>query len=155
MGEIRHRVRAHPASCRMDFISRTLTYTLPNNQRTSITRSIETFVTKEHFTILEAAELHGTLADASRANRQGRTLIFSFQNAFCWAIQSRFNQVRGYYNRKSKRQKFQAQLPKHPHCRIDSMIAREMAALLWSTKIKNYFKTGSHRRTHVPALVTR
>ena len=119
-----------------NFNTRTLTYTLPNDKRTSITTLIETFITKDHFTILEAAELHGTLADASRANRQGRTLFFSFQNAFRRTIQSRFNQVRGYYNRKSKRQKFQAQLPKHLHGRIDSMIAREMAALLWSTKSK-------------------
>jgi hypothetical protein len=118
------------------FNTRTLTYTLPSDKRTSITELLETWLSKENFTILEAAELHGTLADASRANRQGRTLFFSFQNAFRRAIQTRFNQVRGYYNRKNKTKQFRAQLPKHLHSRIDSMVAREMAALLWSTKSK-------------------
>jgi hypothetical protein len=119
-----------------DFNSRTLTYTLPNDKRTSITELIKVWLAKDSFTILEAAELHGTLADASRANRQGRTLFFSFQNAFRRAIQTRFNQVRGFYSRKNKTKQFQAQLPRHLHHRIDSMIAREMAALLWSTKSK-------------------
>ena len=76
------------------------------------------------------------MADASRANRQGRTLFFGFQNAFRRAIQTRFHQVRGFYSRKNKTKQFRAKLPKHLHSRIDSMIAREMAALLWSTKSK-------------------
>jgi hypothetical protein len=35
---------------------------LPNDKRTSITELIEAWLTKDSFTILEAAELHGTLA---------------------------------------------------------------------------------------------
>ena len=118
------------------FNTRDLTYTLPSDKRATITELVATWISKTSFTILEAAELHGTLADASRANRQGRTLFFSFQNAFRRAIQTRFNQVRGFYSRKNKIKQFQAQLPKHLHSRIDSMIARDMAALLWSTKSK-------------------
>jgi hypothetical protein len=119
-----------------NFNTRTLTFTLPDDKRTAITKLVESWLVKDTFTILEAAELHGTLADASRANRQGRTLFFGFQNAFRRTIQTRFNQVRGYYNRKNKTKQFQAKLPKHLHARIDSLIAREMAALLWSKKTK-------------------
>ena len=119
-----------------DFNTRSLTFTLPDDKRTSIVALLDEWKQKSHCTIVEAAMLHGTLADASRANRQGRTLFFAFQNALRRAIQLRFNQVRGYYSRQGKQNKFKAQLPKHLHHRIDAMIARDMAALLWSKKSK-------------------
>ena len=116
------------------FNTRSLTFTLPDDKRQQIVELLESWLPKSSCTILEAATLHGTLADASRANRQGRTLFFGFQNALRRAIQTRFNQVRGYYNRQGKRKQYTEQLPKHLHHRVDAMIAREMAALLWSKK---------------------
>jgi hypothetical protein len=97
---------------------------------------LASWITKDTCTIIEAATLHGTLADASRANRQGRTLFFGFQNALRRAIQTRFHQVRGYISRQGKTKKYKSELPKHLHHRIDAMIARDMAALLWSQKVK-------------------
>ena len=114
--------------------TRTLTYTLPDDKRQALVKLLATWKTKPNCTILEAATLHGTIADASRANRQGRTLFFGFQNALRRAIQHRFNQGRGYYNRQGKTKHYQAELLKHLHHRIDAMIARDMAALLWSKK---------------------
>ena len=98
-----------------DFNTRSLTYTLPDDKRQSIIALLTEWAQKSHCTILEAATLHGTLADASRANRQGRTLFFSFQNALRRAIQTRFNHVRGYYSRQKKQKTFAAQLPSHLH----------------------------------------
>ena len=119
-----------------EFNTRTLTYTLPTDKRRALQEMLEEWIQKDNCSILEAATLHGTLADASRANRQGRTLFFGFQNALRRTIQQRFNQVRGYISRQGKTKKYTAELPKHLHHRIDSMIARDMAAMLWSHKVK-------------------
>ena len=119
-----------------EFNTRSLTYTLPDDKRQSLVDMLTEWSQKSQCNILEAATLHGTLADASRANRQGRALFFSFQNALRRAIQLRFNQVRGYYSRQKKQKTFVAQLPRHLHHRIDAMIARDMAALLWNKKAK-------------------
>ena len=119
-----------------DFNTRSLTYTLPEDKRQSIVHLLQEWEAKEKCTIIEAATLHGSLADASRANRQGRTLFFSFQNALRRAIQNRFYQVRGYYNRQEKAKRYKADLPKHLHHRVDAMISRDMAALLWSKNAK-------------------
>ena len=72
---------------------------------------------------------------ASRSTRLHT--FFGFQNALRRTIQHRFNQVQGYTKRQGKRQQYKAELPKHLHHRIDAMIARNMAALLWSKKSKN------------------
>ena len=48
----------------------------------------------------------------------------------------RFYQVRGYYNRKGKSKRYKADLPKHLHHRIDAMIARDLAVLLWTRNAK-------------------
>jgi hypothetical protein len=85
-----------------EFNTRTLTYTLPDDKRKSLIEMLESWITKDTCTIMEAATLHGTLADASRANRQGRTLFFGFQNALRLAIQTRFHQVRGYISQQGK-----------------------------------------------------
>ena len=119
-----------------DFNTRTLSFSLPSDKRTAITALVAEWLSKTQFTILEAAELHGKLADASRANRKGRTMFFAFQNAIRRSLQTRFAQVRGFYKRKNKIQHFKAQLPKHLHSRVNSLIARDMAALLWATSTK-------------------
>ena len=119
-----------------DFNTRTLSFSLPSDKRTAITALLAEWLSKTQFTILEAAELHGKLADASRANRKGRTMFFAFQNAIRRSLQTRFAQVRGFYKRKNKIQHFKAQLPKHLHSRVNSLIARDMAALLWATSTK-------------------
>ena len=119
-----------------EFNTRSLTYTLPADKRMSLQQLLGEWIPQESCSILEAATLNGTLADASRANRQGRTLFFGFQNALQKSIQTRFNKFRGYNKRNGKIRKYQAELPKHLHHRIDAMIARDMAAMLWSNKAK-------------------
>ena len=50
-----------------EFNTPTLTYTLPSDKRTSLQQLLEEWIEKTTCTIFEAATLHGTLADASRA----------------------------------------------------------------------------------------
>ena len=130
-----------------DFTRRSLTYTLPEDKRQFIIELRAEWSHKSQCDILEAATLHGTLADASRAtNRQGRTVFFSFQNALRQAIQTRLNQIRGYYSRLKKQKTFAAQLPRHLHHQIDARIARDMAALLWNKNQKSQFLNQSHSK---------
>ena len=119
-----------------DFNTRELTFTLPNDKRTALTDLLATWLTKAQCTLLEAATLHGTLANASKAYRPGRALFFGFQNALRRAIQYRYHQVKGYYNRDKQTKILSAQLPKDLHNRLDNLIARDIAALLWRTKTK-------------------
>ncbi|KAI2504004.1 hypothetical protein MHU86_10437 [Fragilaria crotonensis] len=63
-----------------------------------------------------------------------KALFFGFQNALRRAIQTRYHQVKGFYNRSKKTKLLSAQLPKELHNRLDSLIARDIAALLWRTK---------------------
>lgn len=115
--------------------TRDLTFALPNDKRTAITTTLLKWITtKTTCTIVEAAELHGTLADASRANRKGRAMFFGLQNALRRAIRTRFHQVKGFYSRTQRIHHFSQQLPKHLHQRLDQLIARDMAALLWHSK---------------------
>ena len=88
------------------FDTRSLTFRLPDDKRTAIADLLATWITKTDYSILEAAELHGKLADASRANRKGRAMFFAFQNALRRSLHSRFNQVRGYYKRNDKSRLF-------------------------------------------------
>ena len=61
-------------------------------------------------------------------------LFFGFQNSLCRAIQSRFYQVKAFLNRTKETKLLSTQLPKGLHHRLDSLIARDIAALPWQTK---------------------
>jgi hypothetical protein len=117
-----------------DFNTRDLTFSLPDDKRKALTVTLTEWCTKQSCTLVEAAELHGTLADASRANRKGRAMFFGFQNALRRTIKQRYHKVKGYYSRHSKLKYMSEQLPKHLHHRLDSMISREMAALIGKRK---------------------
>jgi hypothetical protein len=119
-----------------EFNTRDLTFALPSDKRQALSELLATWLSKTSCTILEAAELHGSLSDASRANRKGRAMFFGFQNAMRRAIQSRYHQVKGFYRRKQKLQHLSNQLPKDLHHRLDSLIARDIASLIWKTKTR-------------------
>jgi hypothetical protein len=116
-----------------EFNSRDLNFSLPADKRKTITDTLASWLNRTQCTLLEAAELHGILTDASRASRSGRASFFSFQNAMRRAIQQRFHQVKGYYQRTHRRRYFASLLPENLHNRLDSLISREMAALLWKS----------------------
>ena len=116
-----------------EFNSRDLKFSLPADKRKTITDTLATWLNRPQCTLLEAAELHGILTDASRASRSGRASFFSFQNAMRRAIQQRFHQVKGYYQRTHRRRHFASLLPESLHNRLDSLTSREMAALLWKS----------------------
>ena len=117
-----------------EFNFRDLKFSLPANKRKIITDTLATWLNRTQCTLLEAAELHGILTDASRTSRSGRASFSSFQNAMRRAIQQRLrHQVKGFYQRTHRRRYFASLLPENLHNRLDSLTSREMAALLWKS----------------------
>ena len=64
-----------------EFNTRMLTFSLTNDERDTLVELLTMWLKKTNYTFLNAAELHGKLADASGANRKGRAQFFAFQNA--------------------------------------------------------------------------
>jgi hypothetical protein len=64
-----------------NFNTRDLSFSLPDDKRQALTLMLSSWLDRTSCTLLEAAELHITLADASRSYRPGRALFFSFRNA--------------------------------------------------------------------------
>ena len=71
-----------------EFNTRDLTLGLPADKREAITEIVQSWLTRSKCTLLEAAELHDTLAHASQAYRPGRAMFFGFQNALRRAIRN-------------------------------------------------------------------
>ncbi|KAI2498469.1 hypothetical protein MHU86_16053 [Fragilaria crotonensis] len=84
-------------------------------------------------TLIEAAELMEHL-QTSHAPIEKESHVLWFPKCIRRTIQQRYHQVNGFYSRQNKRQYLSAQLPKHLHHRMDSLIARDIAALIWKTK---------------------
>lgn len=59
-----------------EFNTRDLTFALPSDKRHALAELLSTWLTKTSCT-MEAAELHGSLSDASRANRNGRAMFLA------------------------------------------------------------------------------
>jgi hypothetical protein len=119
-----------------EFDTRDLTFSLPSDKRTVLVNLLDSWKSKTNCTLLEAAELHGSLAHAARANRKGSVLFFSLQNAMRRAIQQRYHQVKGFHDRKATTARLSTQLPTNLQNRVESLVSREVAALMWRTKTK-------------------
>jgi hypothetical protein len=76
-----------------EFNTCTLTFSLPSHKRAAMIKLLAEWLTKINYNLMNAAELHGKLADASRANRKGRAQFFAFQNAIRRALHRNFTQV--------------------------------------------------------------
>jgi len=109
---------------------------LPLDKRERLVQLLTDWIDRKSYTLLEAAELHGLLNHAAKGNRRGRTYFFALQNSMRRSLQSRYHQVRAYYQRSRKEQALKLLLPKHLHNRVDPLISREMASLLFHSRAR-------------------
>ena len=109
---------------------------LPLDKRERLVQLLTDWIDRKSYTLLEAAELHGLLNHAAKGNRRGRTYFFALQNSMRRSLQSRYHQVRAYYKRNHKEQALRLLLPKHLHNRVDPLISREMASLLFHSRAR-------------------
>ena len=116
-----------------DINTRSLTFAMPADKRTQLIAMLAPWPTKLRMTLLEAAELLGTLGDACRACRWARTRFCALQNYVNNLLRSRYHTIVNVYKRTGKALVLKKQLPKVLLRRLPILVAREMAQLLWST----------------------
>lgn len=117
-----------------DINTRALTVALPQDKREKLVDTIQEFLAKSTYQILEGAELHGLLSTAAQVSRKGRALFFNFQNALRDEIRLRHQQVKGYYKRSQREEMLKGELPAHLHKRVETLIAVEFAQLLYKSR---------------------
>jgi hypothetical protein len=115
--------------------SRAMTVTLLPHKRIETAEMITPWLTMKRFTLLQGAEICGKLEDASTCCRWIRPYFFAIQNTIRAALLTKGKRIRGYYKRMGV-EKIRAAyaLPKHMERRLASLIARDMAKLLWHSK---------------------
>ena len=119
-----------------DINTRRLTFAMSADKRTQLIAMLAPWPTKLRMTLLEAAELLGTLGDACRACRWARTRFCALQNYVNNLLRSRYHTIVNVYKRTGKALVLKKQLPQVLLRRLPILVARvarEMAQLLWST----------------------
>jgi hypothetical protein len=89
--------------------------------------------TKTTYTLKEAAILAGSLESHTRYTKWARPWFFAIQNAIRHALRQRYHIAARILNRQGRLQKYQRELPHNLQARTDSLIARDMAKLLWNS----------------------
>lgn len=90
----------------------------------------------QHYNIKDMATLHGTLEDMTRLISWARPLFYVFQNAIRRELHERYYSLRRHYDAKGKKDKLAKQLPAALAHRLESLIAIDKAAYLWSKRIQ-------------------
>lgn len=91
---------------------------------------------KHSFTLKEAAQLCGLLDSLSRYNKWGRALFFALVNAVREAIRKRYYIALRILSTTRRIDLLQHQLPATFEHRLDSLVSREIAKIVWHTKAK-------------------
>ena len=63
-----------------------------------------------------------------------RPRFFSLQNATRRTLQAKYFAVKGWYDRQQKIKKWSKELPRHLWNRLDSLVARDIATVIWHTQ---------------------
>jgi len=118
------------------FNSRTLSVGLLDYKRERLITLLSVWISKGRYDLLEISHLLGTLENHTRYARWARCWYFTLQNAVRRILFQRFKIVDRIYNRKGREATLRQQLPSDIEARVHSLIVREKAQLLWSTRQK-------------------
>ena len=116
------------------FNSRTLSVGLLPHKQEQLLTLLDEWSTKTHFDLLEIAHLLGVLENHTKYARWARCWYFSLQNSVRRALTTRYQIVHRRYKRQDREFVLLRQLPPHLSDRMFTIIAREKAHLLWSTR---------------------
>ena len=114
--------------------TRRLTVSLPSYKREQLIETLALWSEKDSFFLLEAAELLGSLVDASLLCRWGPITFFAIQNAIRRALASRYHKVAGYFSRQGLMERFSEDLPPNLESRALSLVSKQMARVLWKDR---------------------
>jgi len=114
--------------------SRRMTVGLTTAKRDILVGELRTFLKLKSFTIQEAAHIYGLLSDAAMVCRWAWPRFFGLRNAINDAITSQHQAISRHGRRKGFYQHHAATMPKALQYRIQGLVARDIAALVWRSK---------------------
>lgn len=86
------------------------------------------------FDLLECAEMLGHLGSATTTCRWARVLFFGLQNLLRLHLVAQYHKAKGYFDRSGGAARITAALEPGLAKRFDSLVSREVAAILWRSK---------------------
>lgn len=116
------------------FNSRTLSVGLLPYKRDQLLALLLEWLAKSTFDLLEVAHLLGVIENHTKYARWARCWYFSFQNSVRRALLVRYQIIARRYNRQGREYVILRELPSHLKERMFSIIAREKAQLIWTTR---------------------
>jgi hypothetical protein len=116
------------------FDSRRLTVGMVAYKKDNLMELLTVWLSKESYDILEIARLLGVLHNHTKYARWARCWYFTLQNAIRSCLTQRYHVVLRLQGRwTSNRRRYSRQLPASMAHRLSTLLARDKAALLWST----------------------
>jgi hypothetical protein len=103
-------------------------------KRAQLLGLLVTWLTLPDFDLLQCAEMLGHLGSATTTCRWARVLFFGLQNLLRVHLVAQYHKSKGYFDRRGGAARIAADLPPALAKRFDSLVAREVASLLWRTK---------------------
>jgi len=116
------------------FNSQTLSVGLLDYKLDQLQVLLHEWLEKPSFDLLEVATLLGILENHTRYARWARCWFFTLQNAVRFILHGRFKIVNRIFNRSGRIATLRRQLPASLANRLHTILARDKAQLLWSTK---------------------
>jgi hypothetical protein len=115
--------------------TRRMEVSLPDYKREQIVELLAEWTHRVSYTLLEAAELLGTLNNLSEICRWARPRFFALQQDVRRALQSRYHALSNWRKRHASQIKaWTKELPAELIHRLEPLVQREIASLLWRTK---------------------
>ena len=116
------------------FNSHTMTVGILPHKLEQLRLLLDHWESTARFDLMSLAHLLGTLENHTKYARWARCWYFSLQNATRRILFRRYHVVKRIHGDSTRGDRIRSTLPKHLEARIDSLIARDKATLLWKTK---------------------
>jgi hypothetical protein len=97
---------------------------------------LDTWLALVDFDLLQCAELLGHLGSATTTCRWARVLFFGLQNLLCLHLVAQYHKTSAYYKRTGRAASISRTLPPSLAKRFESLVARDVATLLWRSKTR-------------------
>ena len=117
--------------------SRTMTVSVLPEKRAIMAATLQDWLcNRADFNLREISSLHGSLESMTRHVTWMRPLFFAIQNAIRHELSKRYYVLKRIYAKTGRADRIRTQLPPALLDRLSTLIARDKAALLWSSRTK-------------------
>ena len=118
------------------FDSRRLTVGMLPYKRAQLSDTLREWLVKKSYQLLDIATLLGVLENHTRYARWARCWFFALQNAVRQILRERYHIVSRIFSSSARRRQYRHDLPPSLACRIEPLLSRDRAQLLWATRQK-------------------